>query len=65
MKPDSDTRGALAAPRAEQGAQGASVVSASRSGAFRSLRIRNYRIWVAGTFVSNIGTWTQRTAQDW
>ena len=34
-------------------------------GAFRSLRIRNYRLWAAGAFVSNIGTWMQRTAQDW
>ena len=35
------------------------------TGAFRSLRNRNYRLWVAGAFVSNIGTWMQRTAQDW
>ena len=34
-------------------------------GLFRSLRSFNYRIWVAGAFVSNIGTWVQRTAQDW
>lgn len=33
--------------------------------AFRSLRIANYRIWAAGAFVSNVGTWVQRTAQDW
>ncbi|MDQ2733866.1 MAG: MFS transporter [Pseudomonadota bacterium] len=66
MKPDSDTHGALAPPRAEQGSPGgASVATASRGGAFRSLRIRNYRIWAAGAFISNIGTWTQRTAQDW
>ncbi len=32
---------------------------------FRSLRGFNYRIWVGGAFVSNIGTWVQRTAQDW
>ncbi|MGJ7505999.1 MFS transporter [Variovorax sp. GT1P44] len=32
---------------------------------FRSLRIRNYRLWAAGALVSNIGTWMQRTAQDW
>jgi len=35
------------------------------SGAFRSLRNRNYRLWAAGAFVSNVGTWMQRTAQDW
>jgi MFS family permease len=35
------------------------------AGIFRSLRSFNYRIWVPGAFVSNIGTWVQRTAQDW
>ncbi len=35
------------------------------SGTFRSLRNRNYRIWAAGALVSNVGTWMQRTAQDW
>jgi MFS family permease len=33
--------------------------------AFSSLRIYNYRLWAAGALVSNIGTWMQRTAQDW
>ena len=37
---------------------------ASRS-AFRSLQSFNYRVWIGGTFVSNVGTWVQRTAQDW
>lgn len=32
---------------------------------FRSLRNRNYRVWAMGAFVSNIGTWMQRIAQDW
>jgi MFS family permease len=32
---------------------------------FRSLRSYNYRVWAAGAMVSNIGTWMQRTAQDW
>jgi MFS family permease len=40
-------------------------MSASSRGAFRSLRNRNYRLWAAGAFVSNVGTWMQRTAQDW
>jgi MFS family permease len=35
------------------------------SGTFRSLKGFNYRIWAGGAFVSNIGTWMQRTAQDW
>ena len=34
-------------------------------GTFRSLGVRNYRVWAAGALVSNIGTWMQRTAQDW
>jgi MFS family permease len=32
---------------------------------FTSLDIRNYRIYAAGAFVSNIGTWMGRVAQDW
>ena len=34
-------------------------------GTFRSLRVFNYRVWAVGSLVSNIGTWMQRTAQDW
>ncbi|CAN5220731.1 MFS transporter [soil metagenome] len=34
-------------------------------GTFRSLDNFNYRIWASGAIVSNIGTWMQRTAQDW
>lgn len=32
---------------------------------FRSLGIYNFRLFVIGAFVSNVGTWMQRTAQDW
>ena len=32
---------------------------------FTALVERNYRIYLAGSFVSNIGTWMQRVAQDW
>lgn len=32
---------------------------------FRSLSGFNYRLWAAGALVSNIGTWMQRTGQDW
>ena len=35
------------------------------SGTFRSLNGYNYRIWASGAIVSNVGTWMQRTAQDW
>jgi MFS family permease len=34
-------------------------------GTFRSLRVFNYRVWALGAIVSNVGTWMQRTAQDW
>ena len=32
---------------------------------FRSLRNPNYRLYAAGSVVSNTGTWMQRVAQDW
>ena len=32
---------------------------------FRSLASYNYRVWAGGALVSNVGTWMQRTAQDW
>lgn len=32
---------------------------------FRSLYIRNYRVYAMGAIVSNVGTWMQRVAQDW
>ncbi len=32
---------------------------------FRSLRIRNYRLFAAGQVVSLSGTWAQRVAQSW
>src|ERR1700710_1724429 len=35
------------------------------NGTFRSLQAFNYRMWAGGAFVSNVGTWMQRTAQDW
>lgn len=34
-------------------------------GTFRSLRGFNFRLWAGGALISNIGTWMQRTAQDW
>jgi MFS family permease len=39
--------------------------ASSTKGTFRSLRVFNYRTWAAGASVSNVGTWMQRTAQDW
>ena len=35
------------------------------AGIFRSLKGFNYRLWAGGAFVSNVGTWMQRIAQDW
>lgn len=32
---------------------------------FRSLAVRNYRVFAAGAVVSNVGTWMGRVAQDW
>lgn len=32
---------------------------------FKALSVPNYRLWVSGALVSNIGTWMQRVAQDW
>jgi MFS family permease len=32
---------------------------------FRALRNPNYRLYLAGSVISNTGTWLQRTAQDW
>ena len=40
-------------------------MSVLASDVFRSLRSFNYRVWAAGAMVSNVGTWVQRTAQDW
>ena len=35
------------------------------AGTFRSLRSFNFRLWTAGSLISNAGTWMQRVAQDW
>ena len=32
---------------------------------FSSLSVRNYRLYFAGSFVSHVGTWMGRVAQDW
>jgi MFS family permease len=35
------------------------------TGAFRALRVRNYRIYASANLVSLTGTWMQRIGQDW
>ncbi|MDR3614018.1 MAG: MFS transporter [Candidatus Obscuribacterales bacterium] len=40
-------------------------MSGTFNSTFRSLNGYNYRVWASGAIVSNIGTWMQRTAQDW
>jgi MFS family permease len=40
-------------------------MSGPTTGMFRSLNGFNYRLWAIGAIVSNVGTWMQRTAQDW
>jgi MFS family permease len=40
-------------------------MSPALAATFRSLRIRNYRLFAAGQVVSLTGTWGQRVAQDW
>jgi MFS family permease len=42
-----------------------SIAKRPRGGMFRALHEPNYRKYLAGSFVSNIGTWMQRVAQDW
>jgi MFS family permease len=37
----------------------------SPTGTFRSLRVRNYRLFASGQIVSLSGTWGQRVAQSW
>ena len=41
------------------------IAPARRGGMFAALVNRNYRIYLGGSFLSNIGTWMQRVAQDW
>lgn len=35
------------------------------SNMFRSLSVRDYRIWFGGALVSNVGAWMQSTTQNW
>lgn len=63
--PDPTTTEHTAADPAESDGRRPSAPPAARGGMFAALSNRNYRIYVSGSFVSNIGTWMQRVAQDW
>src|SRR5512139_1895065 len=64
LLPDQTVRLAQRLP-ARMPARFPTLAAAERGGMFRSLRIRNYRLFAAGQVVSNTGTWMQRVAQDW
>ncbi|HET9561644.1 MAG TPA: MFS transporter [Propionibacteriaceae bacterium] len=51
--------------QADRVASAAPAVRHTRGGMFSALVEPNYRIYLAGSFISNIGTWMQRIAQDW
>jgi MFS family permease len=51
--------------RADRAVEASSAPGSRRGGMFTALAERNYRTYLAGSFVSNIGTWMQRVAQDW
>ncbi len=41
------------------------ALAAERVGMFDSFGVHNYRLFWTGGFISNIGTWMARVAQDW
>ncbi len=53
------------AARLAQGHRDDAIPRESRRGMFRSLRVRNYRLYASGQLISLTGTWMQRVAQDW
>src|SRR5205823_232255 len=57
---EADTRAERLTPRGGDAKPGP-----RHAGMFRSLRIRNYRLYAGGQLVSLTGTWMQRVAQDW
>ena len=40
-------------------------MSRERGSMFAAFAVPNFRLYLTGGFVSNIGTWMQRVAQDW
>lgn len=60
-----DTAGPQTSPPATAPAAPQVPAPRERASMFRSLRVRNYRLFFVGQVVSNVGTWMQRIAQDW
>ncbi|MEU8824247.1 MFS transporter [Streptomyces sp. NPDC048636] len=52
-------------PHSDSRTTGAAAAGRAKGGTFRSLRIRNYRLFATGAVISNTGTWMSRIAQDW
>ncbi|MFC7647183.1 MFS transporter [Streptosporangium lutulentum] len=63
-----DARAAQAAAAGESQAVVTGTTQAvpeAPGGMFRALRNHNYRLFLTGGVISNVGGWMQRTAQDW
>lgn len=41
------------------------LIDIGGGGMFRSLRVRNFRIWFFGALASSMGAWMQATAMGW
>ena len=64
--PAAHPRGARRAARGGRAdGQAGLRVSAPGTGMFRSLAVRNFRLYASANLVSNTGTWMQRIGQDW
>ncbi|MEO6885550.1 MAG: MFS transporter [Jatrophihabitantaceae bacterium] len=56
---------ATVTPKSPKTAKATLAPPAPSRGMFRSLRVRNFRLYASGQLVSLTGTWMQRVAQDW
>jgi MFS family permease len=55
----------LPAPSAVLSSPSTTTCPPRRSATFASLHVRNYRLFLTGQGLSNVGSWVQRIAQDW
>ena len=55
----------MTSPRAALGERPRALVGAATRRTFRSLAVRNYRLFFLGQLVSVSGTWMQQVAQSW